>query len=218
MDTHEPCPGIEVGDIGVKLGYDSVDNGYLMFNQYKVPRSALLARFTEITKEGEFELKSDPRLLYSIMSTTRLAIIMGCAFNLIRASAVAVRYGVCRRQFANMKGSKLERKLLDYQVHQDVIGKNLGNAVVIFLAGNSTVEFQKQCLQEFKEDEFKNLDLLHHLTAGFKSLFTEMCYVGIDELRQSCGGAGFLKSAGIGDWWTDIAPFPTFEGVNAVMA
>ena len=97
MDTHEPCPGIEVGDIGVKLGYDSVDNGYLLFTQYKVPRSALLARFTEITKEGEFELKSDPRLLYSIMSTTRLAIIMGCAFNIIRASAVAVRYGVCRR-------------------------------------------------------------------------------------------------------------------------
>jgi len=51
-----------------------------------------------------------------------------------------------------------------------------------------------------------------------KSYATEMCYVGIDELRQSCGGAGFLKSAGIGDWWTDIAPFPTFEGVNAVMA
>ena len=44
-----------------------------------------------------------------------------------------------------------------------------------------------------------------------------MCYVGLDEMRQACGGAGFLLSSGIADWWADIAPFPTFEGVNPVM-
>jgi acyl-CoA oxidase len=64
METHEPLPGIEVGDIGAKLGYNSIDNGYLMFNNVKVPRSALLSRFSEITKEGDFEMKSDPRMLY----------------------------------------------------------------------------------------------------------------------------------------------------------
>ena len=114
METHEPVPGVEVGDIGTKLGYNSIDNGYLMFNQVKVPRSAHLSRFTEITKEGEFELRSDPRLLYSIMSLTRLAIIKGCAFNIFRAGLVATRYAVCRRQFANQSGTKKERKLLDY--------------------------------------------------------------------------------------------------------
>ena len=55
------------------------------------------------------------------------------------------------------------------------------------------------------------------MTAGLKSYGTEMCYVGIDELRQACGGAGFLLSSGIADWWSDIAPYPTFEGVNPVM-
>lgn len=64
METHEPLPGIEVGDIGAKLGYNSIDNGYLMFNNVKVPRSALLCRFSEITKDGDFEMKSDPRMLY----------------------------------------------------------------------------------------------------------------------------------------------------------
>lgn len=63
-ETHEPMPGVEVGDIGTKLGYNSIDNGYLLFKNYKVPRSALLCRFAEITREGEFELKSDPRMLY----------------------------------------------------------------------------------------------------------------------------------------------------------
>lgn len=114
MNTHEPLPGIEVGDIGTKLGYNSIDNGYLLFKNFKVPRNAMLSRFTEITKEGEFELKSDPRLLYQIMSLTRLSIILGCAFNLYRSGLVAVRYAVCRRQFSNQSGSKEERKLLDY--------------------------------------------------------------------------------------------------------
>ena len=113
-ETHEPLPGVEVGDIGAKLGYNSIDNGYLLFKNFNVPRSAMLCRFAEITKEGDFELKSDPRLLYMIMSQTRLSIIMGSAFNLFRSGMIATRYAVCRRQFSNQTGTKKERKLLDY--------------------------------------------------------------------------------------------------------
>ena len=96
-ETHEPLPGIEVGDIGTKLGYNSIDNGYLLFKNFKVARNAMLSRFAEITKEGDFELKTDPRMLYQIMSQTRLHIVMGCAYNLFRSGNIAVRYAVCRR-------------------------------------------------------------------------------------------------------------------------
>ena len=113
-ETHEPLPGITVGDIGTKLGYNSVDNGFLMFDQVVVPRKALLARFTEITPAGDLEIKGDLRVLYSIMSKIRLMLIRGAAFYLSRSAKIAVRYAVCRRQFANQKGSSLERKLLDY--------------------------------------------------------------------------------------------------------
>lgn len=101
METHEPLPGIEVGDIGTKLGYNSIDNGYLKFTHVRVPHNAHLSRFSAITKEGDFELNSDPRLLYQIMSRTRLNISLGCGFNIFRSAVVAVRYSVCRRQFAN---------------------------------------------------------------------------------------------------------------------
>jgi len=90
--------------------------------------------------------------------------------------------------------------------------------MAIYLAGSSLNDIHLQAMSEFNEGDFKSLDILHHLTAGVKSMATEMCYVGLDEMRQSCGGAGFLLSSGIADWWSDIAPFPTFEGVNAVMA
>ena len=72
-------------------------------------------------------------------------------------------------------------------------------------------------ITEFEDGDFKNMDLLHHLTAGVKALSTELSYVGLDEMRQSCGGAGFLRSSGLADWWSDIAPYPTYEGVTPVM-
>lgn len=145
-------------------------------------------------------------------------IVLGCGFNIFRSAVVAVRYSLCRRQFANQKGTKMERKLLDYQLQQEVLGKNIANGVTIFLAASHVKDMNTIALEEFKEGEFKNLDLMHHLTAGLKSYATEMCYVGLDEMRQSCGGAGFLLSSGLSDWWADVAPFPTFEGVNPVMA
>jgi acyl-CoA oxidase len=61
------------------------------------------------------------------------------------------------------------------------------------------------------------LDPMHHFTSGFKSLYTNLTYVGIDELRQSCGGAGFLLSSQISQLWLDDAPSVTYEGVNVML-
>lgn len=61
---HKVYPGVTVGDIGNKMGYNSVDNGYLSFHHYRVPRLSLLSRFVSVSKEGEFELLGDPRTLY----------------------------------------------------------------------------------------------------------------------------------------------------------
>ena len=61
------------------------------------------------------------------------------------------------------------------------------------------------------------MDVLHHFTSGFKAYSTETSYYGIDKLRQACGGAGFLNYSGISDIWEDVAPGPTYEGINVVM-
>ena len=75
LETHEPLAGVQVGDIGTKLGYNSVDNGYLLLDKVRVPRRAHLSRFTEITPEGDFEMKADPRILYTVMSKVRTSLI-----------------------------------------------------------------------------------------------------------------------------------------------
>jgi acyl-CoA oxidase len=57
-------PGIEVGDIGTKLGYNGVDNGFLRFDKVRIPRSQHLCRFVHVDKDGTFSMKGDPRMLY----------------------------------------------------------------------------------------------------------------------------------------------------------
>lgn len=103
--NHMPLEGVRVGAIGQKLGYNSVDNGWLAFDHYRVPRKMLLSRFAHINKDGDFEMRGDPRLIYKIMVNTRILIIGGCSLFHGRALLVATRYAVCRRQFKTVPGS-----------------------------------------------------------------------------------------------------------------
>lgn len=216
-ENHMPFAGIEVGDIGAKLGYNTVDNGYLSFNQYRVPRLSLLNRFVNVSREGEFELLGDPRLLYQIMASTRTMIVLGAASVLHRACTIATRYAACRRQFVTEKGSKRERKILDYQTHMAILGPHLANSFVTNLAGRAVEKLMQESFLECEKNNFKLLDICHHFTSGMKACCTDMSYKGTDECRQSAGGAGYHIASGLVTGFTDHAVMPTFEGVNVIM-
>jgi acyl-CoA oxidase len=51
MKTHLPPKTIIVGDIGPKYGYAAMDNGYMLFDQHRVPHSALLSRYAKLDPE-----------------------------------------------------------------------------------------------------------------------------------------------------------------------
>lgn len=47
-ESHEPLPGIDVGDIGPKLGLNAVNNGYLGFHNYRIPRHNMLMKYAQV--------------------------------------------------------------------------------------------------------------------------------------------------------------------------
>jgi acyl-CoA oxidase len=61
LQTYELLPGIEAGDIGPKFGYNSKDNGYMIFRGVRIPRDNMLKRFAEVDPEGNIKVKSDMR-------------------------------------------------------------------------------------------------------------------------------------------------------------
>ena len=49
MVTHQPLPGVEVGDIGPKIGMDDVDNGFLRLTDVRIPRTNMLMKYSKVT-------------------------------------------------------------------------------------------------------------------------------------------------------------------------
>lgn len=47
-DTHMPLPGIKVGEIGVKMGLNAVNNGFLGFENVRIPRNNMLMKYAKV--------------------------------------------------------------------------------------------------------------------------------------------------------------------------
>ena len=76
-ESHRQLPGVEAGDIGPKFGFDARDNGYVLFNNVRIPRDNILKRYISVDKDGSVGIKGNPLVLYSIMMYTRLQVTSG---------------------------------------------------------------------------------------------------------------------------------------------
>jgi acyl-CoA oxidase len=65
LDDHRVLPGLEVGDIGKKFGFDATDNGYLIFKNMRIPRNNMLMRFANVTPDGKFNRTGNELLMYA---------------------------------------------------------------------------------------------------------------------------------------------------------
>lgn len=54
-ETHMPMPGVMLGDCGMKIGHEGIDNGFIIFSNYRIPRENLLNRLSNVTPDGKFE-------------------------------------------------------------------------------------------------------------------------------------------------------------------
>lgn len=54
-DKHmNAAPGVFIRDMGSKIGCNGVDNGCLAFHNVRVPRTALLNRYSDVSPDGMF--------------------------------------------------------------------------------------------------------------------------------------------------------------------
>ena len=50
--TGRPFNGVMLGDCGQKIGLEGIDNGFIIFNRYRIPKDNLLNKFSSIDSEG----------------------------------------------------------------------------------------------------------------------------------------------------------------------
>lgn len=216
-DTHQPLEGIAVGDIGPKYGYASMDNGYMLFDQFRVPKSALLNRYVNVSDEGVFQRKGHPAVVYGTMTYVRANIIMQARLVMARAVTVAVRYSAIRRQFRDRDSTSsqdLERKVLDYPTVQIRILPLLATSFALHYTGEYMYEMYHKSRQTIEGGDFGPLAELHSASSGLKSLCTMLTADAIETCRRAMGGHGFGGGSGLITLNADYHSKPTVEGDN----
>ena len=197
--TFKHLKGVSTGDLGPKFGYISKDNGWARFDQVRIPRTNMLMKYFEVSKEGKVKSQGDLRVLYTTMMYIRLLLVKDIGSWVMPSVTAGIRYGCVRRQFKTYHGKKEERKLMDYQTHQHVFGSALSRALVYSISGFYIRDFFKQMMDNIKQENFELMDPMHHLLSGFKAHFTAEVVNLIEESRKACGGAGFAAFSGFTD-------------------
>lgn len=87
LETHKPLKGyafvvdkletslkfyrIQVGDIGPKFGINGSDNGFLLFDHYRIPRKNMLMRFSKVNPCGQYVAPKHAKLGFGSMVFVR---------------------------------------------------------------------------------------------------------------------------------------------------
>lgn len=209
LETHAVLPGIEVGDIGTKMAFQKMDNGYLIFKGYKAPKSALLTRFISFTDGGDLTYKTEnaQRLMYGGMLGLRADICLVSSYLLVRMAGIAARYSFKRRQFGNDQESEETRVIL-YQSQQYKIVPALTNAFAILFNFDYIKDLLQRFNKEKEEDEKKSFETLAELHKAVSCIKALVCWKGVkfgEQTKLALGGHGFLNSSGHADIHNDFA-------------
>ncbi|KAG3118486.1 Peroxisomal acyl-coenzyme A oxidase 1 [Phytophthora idaei] len=221
LETHDAKPGVTLGDVGPKIGFNNVDNGYCTFNRVRIPRLNMGMRVATVTREGKYVKNSDvPReVLYFTMLQTRMSYIRSSGLALAKACTITIRYSGVRQQGydANSPGSKEELSVLDYQTQQYRLFPLLAAAYAMTLTGNQMDAFSLQLADQIKHGDPSMLVVGHAMSCGLKVLASEMACNGIETCRRACGGHGYLLSSGLSVLLGDVVQMVTAEGENFVL-
>ncbi|CAD8089766.1 unnamed protein product [Paramecium sonneborni] len=214
--THLPLKGIEVGDVGPKYGYNTKDNGYLRMNNVRIPREQMLMRYSKVSKAGEFIKAQNEKIGYATMMQVRTSIIFNTYVSLAQGLAIGVRYSHFRRQFKD--NNAIERPIIDYQTQQDKLIPLVADCYAQGFGCQRIKEILTENLKRINEkNDFSLMGDLHALLCCCKAVYTWNTHFGLDKIRQSLGGHGFLQSSGVCTIQTEFSPSCTYEGENTVL-
>ncbi|KAK6210552.1 hypothetical protein LQW54_006160 [Pestalotiopsis sp. IQ-011] len=241
LKTHEPLENVHVGDIGPKFGYNTMDNGFLLLNQVKVPHVNMLARFSHIDPEtGKYKRPANPNLVYGTLTYIRSNIVLQSGSTLARGVTIATRYCAVRRQFQDLdaKGTDAgENPVLNYTMVQVRLLPLLAATYALHFTGRGMLQMYQENQKRVAagrdagklsdanrrpgpEELNPGTDLLadlHATSCALKAYGSTVAGEGLEVCRRACGGHGYSSFSGIGTWYADYLPTLTWEGDNYML-
>jgi len=208
LETHAPLPGVAVGDIGSKIGYNAQDNGFCRFERVRIPRVQMAMRNARLSRTGEYTTSGSVArdVLYSTMTLVRAEIVGNCGNALAKACTIAIRYSAVRRQGFADGGH--ETIVLDYAMQQARLLPCLVSALAFRLTATHVTAMLNA----------GDAAALHVASAGLKALCSRLTCEGIETCRLACGGHGYLEASGLPSLLGTFKQNATVEGENYMIA
>ena len=179
-NTFELMPGVNIGDMGMKYGRNIIDNGWIQFNNVRIPRSHMLMKYTSVDSEGNVTQSPFHQLAYGALVEGRMTMIGESCDALKKGLTIAVRFSTARRQFSSGKGRE-ENKILDYMTHQIRLFPLLAATYALSFtvqALKENFDNTAERLEKSKPDDpgifllIESLKEIHGTTAGLKAYST----------------------------------------------
>ncbi|PVU85393.1 hypothetical protein BB561_006948 [Smittium simulii] len=218
MLDHSPLAGVTVGDIGPKLGYNTMDNGFLSLNKVRVPRFNLLQKYITVSRDGAVSRPANinPRITYSTMVFVRANIAANMGRQLAKGVTIAVRYTSVRRQFGEL--GQPETPVLDYSIVQYRIIPLLAKTYAMIGMSHEFFAQYKKSVNQINNGKFTMLKEMHAVSCGLKIWSSNTGVYGVDTCRHVCGGHGFSMFSGLNEFFNNIYPNMIVEGDNYMLA
>ncbi|GAX26242.1 acyl-CoA oxidase [Fistulifera solaris] len=222
MEDHSLLKGVETGDIGPKIGYNTMDNGYCRFDQVQIPRRNMAMRFASVDENGHYTKKqvseATSKIAYITMMQVRAYIVNEAGKHLAQACTIATRYSAVRRQGYSATGEELP--ILDYKQQQYRLLSMIACSYGFFFTGRRLLHHLQDIQQKLVHHQSVTKQVvadLHASSSALKSFTTMITANGMEDLRKACGGHGFLQSSGLPELVTTYLQNPTVEGDNHML-
>ncbi|XP_023162206.2 probable peroxisomal acyl-coenzyme A oxidase 1 [Drosophila hydei] len=215
-DTHEPRPGVHIGEIGKKMGFLGVNNGFLGLKNVRIPRTRMLMRHAQVNRDGSYVKSPVDALTYFAMVHTRCIIARNMSLLLAVGATIGTRYSAVRRQ-SPIDPKLPEPQILDHVTQQLKVFPEIANCVAYRNACNYLLEFLNTTSRDKDQGNYERLPELHSLSCALKVLCSGDATAGIERLRLACGGHGYLTSSNLGNLYVNATAACTYEGENTVL-
>ncbi len=190
------CPGVNIDDMGHKMGLNGVDNARIIFKNVKVEKTDILNKISDIDEKGNFTSSIVGRRQRFIYAANRLLSGRICIGSMMIAGTklcllITSKYGKAR--LSNGKSGKSDTAISNYQLFQNQITPLIVRTLVLNVGLLEIRKIYSEfCVkpESFNQDQFNNIV---RLCCFIKPIIAWNANDAGNICRERVGGQGFLS-------------------------
>jgi acyl-CoA oxidase len=177
--------GVDIEDIGMKMGLNGIDNARLAFDHLRIPRESLLNRYSDVSPEGVFTSTVSKRRDRFLKVADRLLSGRICIAAMSMGAMKLMSVGIIRfftQRLSTGPTGDNDTPIFDYQLQQNAIFPLIAKTLCL----NITLNFIRG---EFHKGPSELVKWCCSIKAMVVHTFERLSSVG----RERMGGMGFLS-------------------------